>query len=102
MNYIIYREAGERKGSPGRARVSLPGKLTPARYSRRLAMDYDILINAISTLGFPIVVSAALFWYVNRQQENHKEEITALRDTINENTTILHELKELIKVIAEK
>lgn len=65
-------------------------------------MDYDIIINAISTLGFPIVVCAALFWYVNKQNENHKEEITALRTTIQENTTILHELKELIKMIAEK
>jgi large-conductance mechanosensitive channel len=79
----------------------LPEKLTPARYSRRLAMDYDILINAISTIGFPIVVACALFWYINKQNENHKEEINALRDTIGENTNILHELKELIKVIAK-
>ena len=63
-------------------------------------MDYDILINAISTIGFPIVVACALFWYINKQNEDHKEEITALRGTISENTNILHELKELIKVIA--
>lgn len=62
-------------------------------------MDYEILINAISTLGFPILASCALFWYINRQSENHKEEINALRDTLGENTTILHELKELIKVL---
>ena len=64
-------------------------------------MDYDLIISAISTLGFPIVVCAALFWYINKQNENHKEEINALRDTIGENTNILHELKELIKVIAK-
>lgn len=65
-------------------------------------MDPDIIINAISTLGFPIVVCAALFWYINKQNENHKEEITALRSTIEENTNIIHEVKELIKLIAGK
>lgn len=64
-------------------------------------MDPDILVNLISTLGFPIVVACALFWYINKMGESHKEEIDALRETINENTNILHELKELIKVIAK-
>ena len=62
-------------------------------------MDPGIIENLISTLGFPIVVAGALFWYINKQNEDHKEEITALRGTISENTNILHELKELIKVI---
>lgn len=65
-------------------------------------MDPNIIMNAISTLGFPIVVCAALFWYINKQNENHKEEITALRSTIEENTNIIHEVKELIKLIAGK
>lgn len=64
-------------------------------------MDYDLIISAISTLGFPIITACALFWYINKQNENHREEINALRDTIGENTNILHELKELIKVIAK-
>ena len=63
-------------------------------------MDPGIIENLISTLGFPIVVAGALFWYINKQNEDHKEEITALRGPISENTNILHELKELIKVIA--
>lgn len=65
-------------------------------------MDPDIIMNAISTLGFPIVVCAALFWYINKQNESHKDEITALRGTIEENTNIIHEVKELIKLIAGK
>lgn len=65
-------------------------------------MDYELIMNAITNLGFPIVVCAALFWYINKQNENHKEEINALRSTITENTNILHELKELIKAIASK
>lgn len=63
--------------------------------------DPTIVENLISTLGFPIAVSVALFWYINKQGENHKEEINALRETIAENTNILHELKELIKALAK-
>ena len=60
-----------------------------------------MIMNMISTLGFPIVVAVALFWYINKQNENHKEEINGLRETIQDNTNILHELKELIKVLAK-
>ena len=63
--------------------------------------DPTIIENLISTVGFPIAVSCALFWYINKQGESHKDEIDALRETINENTNILHELKELIKAIAK-
>lgn len=64
-------------------------------------MEPSVVESLISSLGFPIAVSCALFWYINKQGESHKEEITALRETINENTNILHELKELIKTIAK-
>ena len=36
------------------------------------------------------------------QIENHKEEVKALRDTISDNTSILHELKELIQLIVKE
>lgn len=64
-------------------------------------MDANMIMQAISTLGFPIIVACALFWYINKQNENHKEEIQGLRETIADNTNILHELKELIKVLAK-
>ena len=64
-------------------------------------MEPSVVESLVSSLGFPIAVSCALFWYINKQGESHKEEITALRETINENTNILHELKELIKTIAK-
>lgn len=64
-------------------------------------MDMQLITNMISTLGFPIVVAVALFWYINKQNENHREEINGLRETIQDNTNILHELKELIKVLSK-
>ena len=59
-------------------------------------MDINAIGNLIATLGFPIVAAAALFWYVNKQRETHNEETTALRESIEKNTIVLAELKELI------
>lgn len=51
----------------------------------------------ISTVGFPIVCSGALFWLMNKQAEEHKEEMTQLKDVISQNTVVLAELKQMIK-----
>ena len=48
------------------------------------------------------MVCCALFWYVNKQAENHKDEIDSLRTTIQDNTTLLHEVKELISALIGK
>ena len=63
-------------------------------------MNIDTITQLISTLGFPIVCAAALFWYINKQEERHKDEMENMRTALNDNTTILSELKELIKTIA--
>ena len=65
-------------------------------------MDYDIIMQAITTVGFPIVVCAALFWYIYKKDEQHHKEVETLRTTIAENTTLIREVKELIKLIAGK
>ena len=70
--------------------------------SRGYTMDYNAIMQFIQTLGFPIVVCCALFWYVNKQNENHKDEIDSLRETIQDNTTLLHEVKELISALIGK
>lgn len=65
-------------------------------------MDYEMIMQAITTVGFPIVVCAALFWYIYKKDEQHHKEVEALRTTISENTTLIREVKELIKLIAGK
>ena len=65
-------------------------------------MDVNAIGNLIATLGFPIVAAAALFWYMNKQQENHKDETNALRDSIEKNSLVLAELKELIKYLVSE
>lgn len=59
-------------------------------------MDVQVIGQLVASLGFPIVAAAALFWYINKQRESHESETKALQDSLNQNTTVLAELKELI------
>ena len=60
-------------------------------------MDMNIILQAISTVGFPICACGALFWMVNKQDESHKEEINSLRAVLEANTQALTELKDMLK-----
>lgn len=57
-------------------------------------MDASTVQQLISNLGFPIVACGALFWYMNRQEERHREEQEALRVSLDKNTDILTRLYE--------
>jgi hypothetical protein len=62
-------------------------------------MEPDAIIQAISTLGFPIVMCAALLYYLNQERISHKDEMNSMRDALDRNTTIMTELKEMLSVI---
>lgn len=65
-------------------------------------MDVQVIGQLIASLGFPIVAAAAMFWMVNKNEERHKNEIGDLRKTIEDNTSVLVSLKELIQIIVNK
>ena len=52
----------------------------------------NVILTAISTVGFPVVVSCALFWKMNKQDEDHKQEMTKVTEAINNNTIALTKL----------
>lgn len=56
------------------------------------------VINAVSTVGFPIAMSLLLFWYLQKESENHKEETASLKDAINKLeiaiTTLINKLED--------
>lgn len=56
------------------------------------------VINAVSTVGFPIAMSLLLFWYLQKESENHKEETASLKDAINKLeiaiTTLVNKLED--------
>ena len=51
-------------------------------------MDFNALMQAVSTVGFPIVCCGVLFY----QNNNMNKTINSLTATLTENTTILKQL----------
>ena len=65
-------------------------------------------LQAITTVGFPIVMCGVLGWYVKYQTDRNREDVKALNEqhakemlgvteAINNNTQALNELKETMK-----
>ena len=61
-------------------------------------MDVSAVINIISTVGFPIACCVYLFYSNTRQQEKSQEEIDKLRETVDNNTKVMVEIKTLLGV----
>lgn len=72
-------------------------------------VDIQGLLQAISTVGFPIVCCGAMMWYVKyntdanraeiaRLNDQHKEEMTEVTQAINNNTIALQKLCDFIQV----
>lgn len=60
-------------------------------------MDINQISQLISSVGFPIIACVIMWKTLQDSTEAHKEEIDALRESLNKNTMILTELKQLIQ-----
>ena len=58
-------------------------------------MDVNVVMQAIGSLGFPIVVSGALFWYMVVTQK-------ATTEALNNNTVVMNKILEHITSTEEK
>lgn len=59
-------------------------------------MNVNDIITAISTLGFPIVMCVALFWKMNKQDEEHKSEMDKVSEALNNNTLALQHMVDVL------
>lgn len=55
-------------------------------------MDVNAVTTLITSVGFPIAVCLICFWYINKMQEQHKEETKQLADALNNNTLVMQKL----------
>lgn len=55
-------------------------------------MDFSAVSQLISSVGFPIAACVALFWQMNKESTQHKEEMNALKETLNQNTLAITKL----------
>lgn len=65
-------------------------------------MDFSSIAQVISTLGFPIAVCLICFWYINKREEQHKEEVNKLSEAVHNNTLVMQKLVDRLGVDDEK
>lgn len=59
--------------------------------------DYSAATQLIGTVGFPIVAYGAMFWYMVKQDRDHKEEMDKMSDAIVNNTLALQKLADAME-----
>lgn len=60
-------------------------------------MDVNSIIQLVGSLGFPIVACGALFWRMVKSDEQHKEEMGKVTESLNNNTMALVKLTEKLE-----
>lgn len=60
-------------------------------------MDWNVLIQNIGSVGFPIVACGVMFSYLEKERETHRQEIASVTTALNENTKVITELKNMIE-----
>ena len=64
-------------------------------------MDVTAIVQVVSSLGFPIAVCLICFWYINKIEEMHSNEVQKLTDALNNNTLIMQKLCDKMGVQKE-
>lgn len=65
-------------------------------------MDIQTITNLITTVGFPIVMCGALFWKINKQDEQHKEEMAKITEALENNTIALTKLTGIVSTVEKE
>ena len=65
-------------------------------------MELDVLLQAIATLGFPIVMCVALLWEIKDMTTKHQEETKLFSNSMNKNTLVLQKLCDVLGVEREE
>jgi hypothetical protein len=67
------------------------------KYMRRALMDVQTLTQLVSSVGFPIVACLIMWKALQDSTAAHKEEMDAMRESLNQNTVVLAELKQMLQ-----
>lgn len=60
-------------------------------------MDVAAIAQMISTVGFPIACCIIMFQALTKEQENHKQEMSAVTTALNNNTVALTKLSDRLE-----
>lgn len=59
---------------------------------------FQMILQAVTTVGFPIVMCLCLAWYYMKLNESHKAETDKFTTALNDNTLILQKLCDILNV----
>lgn len=59
------------------------------------------IVQAVSTVGFPIACCCFLLWQNSKQDAYNREQQEKLRETIDGNTKSIEELSKIVQKLAE-
>lgn len=60
-------------------------------------MDVGVLTQLISTCGFPIACVIAMFYFWNKEREDHKQEMQNMTEALNNNTLVLTKIQGILE-----
>lgn len=55
-------------------------------------MDYNTIIQTISSVGFPIVCCIYLIYIMQKNEEKHSDDMDKMRTTVENNTKVMIKL----------
>lgn len=50
------------------------------------------IVNIVTSVGFPILCCVACFWYINKTDSMHTEEMNKMSEAIQNNTLVMQKL----------
>lgn len=60
-------------------------------------MDIGVITQLIGSLGFPIACVIAMFFFWNKEREDHKSEMQKMTEALNNNTLALIKIESIIE-----
>lgn len=58
----------------------------------------QMILQAITTVGFPIVMCLCIAWYCMKLNDSHRSETDKFTIALNENTLVLQKLCDMLNV----
>ena len=58
--------------------------------------NFNLILQAISTVGFPIVICLIMIYILYQTEENHKKEMTEMMKALENNTIAINHLTDII------
>ena len=63
---------------------------------------YNVIVQAVSTVGFPIIIALILIYIIWKIEENHKTEMNSMITAVSNNTLVLQKLVDKIDTLTDR